>query len=162
MNAPTRDKLELWGGRLYIAVSIVLCLACWCLVSQLKAAQLQPIASAISTFAGIMFGFVMASITLLASAKDNTLIKNTQKTGYLKNLVDQLHKTMGWLLFVCVIFLVVMFLPDSLSFKHPALWGRTETLYSSIVLQLGVFILLISFKNFYLTWRQFKEFTKLM
>lgn len=162
MNASKRDKLELWCGRLYIAASIALCLACWCAVSELKAAQLQPIASAISTFAGILFGFVMASITLLASAKDNTLIKNTQKTGYLKKLVDRLHKTMGWLLFVCVIFLVVMFLPDNLLFKHPSFFGKTETLYSSIVMQLGVFILLISFKNFYLTWRQFKAFTNLM
>ncbi|MBF7997758.1 hypothetical protein [Rahnella laticis] len=147
---------------LYLVLSIALCIASWPLVTKMSAAQMQPIASAISTFSGILFGFVMASVTLIASAKDNTLIKNLAKTGYLKKLAERMHSTMGWLLGVCFAFIVILFFPDSLKFKIPFSSSSTEYLYSQIVLELGIFLLLITFKKFYHTWKEFKEITKLM
>ncbi|PSW21431.1 hypothetical protein C9I98_05725 [Photobacterium sanctipauli] len=145
----------------YLAV-LGFCYLSWPIISGLKSSQIQPIASTVATFAGILFGFVMASMTLLASAKDNTLVRNTQRTGYLPKLVARLHKTMGWLLAVCITFIITMFLPDSLSFTV----GEGETTlkytYSSVLVQLGVFILILAFKEFFHTWQQFKRFTSLM
>lgn len=138
------------------------CYLSWPIISILKVSQIQPIASTVATFAGILFGFVMASMTLLASAKDNTLVRNTQRTGYLPKLVDRLHRTMGWLLSTCIIFIMTMFLPDTLSFTV----GEGDTsetfLYSSALVQIGVFVLILAFKEFYHTWQQFKKFTSLM
>lgn len=162
MKASTKKMLIKTCDYGYFLLSLVVSILCWKLTSDLKAAQLQPIASAISTFAGILFGFVMASITLLASAKNNTLVINTQKTGYLGKLVDRLHKTMGLLLIVCVVFIILLFLPDTLTFSMPFIENKKNYLYSGIILQLGIFVLLLAFKNFFITWLRFKEFTKLM
>ncbi|MDN3632521.1 hypothetical protein [Vibrio lentus] len=130
----------------------------WPVISQLKMAHLQPIASTVSTFAGILFGFAMGSITLLTSSS-HTLIENTKRTGYLKVLTSNLHSTMGWLLGVCVIFLITMFIPDSLTFSYGEESDKKEYLYACIIAQVGVGVLIIAFKEFFMTWRDFKKFS---
>lgn len=156
------SRIGKFGEIAYFLVAVVLCILSWPLTTKLDAAKIQPIASAISTFAGVLFGFVMASVTLIASAKDNTLIKNLEKTGYLKTLTERMHSTMGWLLAVCFVFIVVLFFPDSLSFKEPFIKNGAERTYSQVILQIGIFLLLITFKKFYLTWVEFKGLTRLM
>ncbi len=137
------------------SVSFVICMFIWPVVADFSAKQIQPIASAVSTIAGILFGFVMASITLFASAKDNTLIRNTTLTGYLPKLVNKLHFTMGLLLAVCFIFLVVLFIPDTADF---AINDKTIKL-AAVVMIVGVFVMLNAFANFFVSWNKFKEFS---
>jgi hypothetical protein len=132
----------------------------WPTASGFKATQIQPIASAILTLSGVLFGFTMASITLFASAKDNVLIRNTTLTGYLPKLVNQLHITMGLLLCVCVVFLSVLFLPDSLTFDFGSPVQKYRT--STVVLMIGLLCLFTSFYFFYRSWWSFKAFTKHM
>lgn len=156
------SRAKAFGSVAYTIAAFCICIVSWPLTIKLGAAQLQPIASAISTFAGILFGFVMASVTLIASAKDNTLIKNLSKTGYLKTLTEKMHTTMGYLLAVCFVFIIILFFPDTLKFKLPFVNDATEHTYSQLILQIGLFLLLITFKNFYQTWKEFKEITKLM
>lgn len=156
------NRLKAIGGIVYTILALILCVVSWPLTVKLTASQLQPIASAILTFSGILFGFVMASVTLIASAKDNTLIKNLAKTGYLKTLTERMHSTMGWLLSVCFVFILILFFPDSLKFTFPYGKAPIEHTYSQLILQFGMFLLLITFKNFYHTWKEFKEITKLM
>jgi len=157
-----KERLKKLANSAYILSSAIFCIIAWPLFAKLTFAQIQPIASAISTFSGILFGFVLGSITLIASAKDNTLIKNIGKTGYLKKFTEEMHSTMGWLLSVCIIFIVLLFFPDSLKFKFPFVTTNQEYAYAQLFLQLGIFILLITFKKFFTTWLRLKDITKLM
>lgn len=145
---------------LYIVpfISLLICYGIWPTISGLAAKDVQPIASAVSTISGVLFGFVMASITLFASAKDNTLVKNTTLTGHLPRLVNRLHLTMGSLLFVCLIFLVVLFIPDSLVFD----FNGQPIKYISVVLIVGLFFLITSFFLFFQSWLGFKSFAEHM
>ena len=135
-------------------ISLIISIFMWPVIDGLKENQIQPIASAISTVAGILVGFVMASISLFASAKDNTLVKNTTKTGYLPKLVNRLHYTMGLLLAVCFVFLIVLFVPTGISIS--------DFKIISLVINIGVFLALNSFFNFFVSWKRFKEFSQHM
>ncbi|HGD7406135.1 TPA: hypothetical protein ACI7AC_004653 [Escherichia coli] len=146
----------------YNLASAVFCIIAWPLSAKLNFAQIQPIASAVSTFSGILFGFVLGSLTLIASARDNTLIRNIGKTGYLKKLTEEMHSTMGWLLSVCIIFIILLFSPDTLKFKFPLVKDADEHTYAQLLLQVGIFFLLITFKKFYTTWSRLKDITRLM
>lgn len=141
-------------------ISLIVCYSVWPTVAALSAKEIQPIASAVSTISGVLFGFVMASITLFASAKDNTLVKNTTLTGHLPKLVNKLHLTMGSLLLVCLIFLIVLFLPDSLTFEIGQ--SNSKYRYSSAVSLVGIFFLINSFFLFFSSWFSFKEFAEHM
>jgi len=157
-----KENLKILANYAYILASAAFCIVVLPFSVRLTFAQIQPIASAISTFAGILFGFVLGSITLMASAKDNTLIKNIGKTGYLRRFTEEMHSTMGWLLSVCISFIVVLFFPDTLKFKIPYITKNAEHTYAQLLLQLGIFVLLITFKKFYITWLRLKEITRLM
>ena len=113
-----------------------------------------------STVSGILFGFIMASISLFASAKDNKLVRNTTLTGHLPKLVDRLHLTMGLLLVVCVIFLAVLFLPDTFVFEMGD--PKQSYKYSSALVVVGMCFLINSFSLFGLSWYGFKSFTRHM
>jgi hypothetical protein len=152
------DKLKRYYYLLVILITLFICWSAWPVVSKFTSKEIQPIASAISTLSGILFGFVMASISLFASAKDNKLVKNTTLTGYLPKLVNRLHITMGLLLFVCFTFLLVLFIPDSLTFTI----SNTSYKYSVVVVMFGIFLGLNSFIQFYLSWNGFKDFSKHM
>ncbi|NRB63491.1 MAG: hypothetical protein HRU40_10800 [Saprospiraceae bacterium] len=152
------DKLKQYYYIIVILITLVICWGAWPVVSKFTAKEIQPIASAVSTLSGILFGFVMASISLFASAKDNKLIRNTTLTGYLPKLVNRLHVTMGLLLFVCFTFLLVLFIPDSLTFTV----DNTSYKYSVVIVMLGIFLGLNSFVQFYMSWRGFKDFSEHM
>jgi hypothetical protein len=152
------DKLKEYYYIIVILITLVICWGAWPVVSKFTAKEIQPIASAVSTLSGILFGFVMASISLFASAKDNKLIRNTTLTGYLPKLVNRLHVTMGLLLFVCFTFLLVLFIPDSLTFTV----GNISYKYSVVIVMFGIFLGLNSFVQFYMSWRGFKDFSEHM
>lgn len=137
-----------------LVISLIISILMWPVIDGLKENQIQPIASAISTVAGILVGFVMASISLFASAKDNTLVKNTTKTGYLPKLVNRLHYTMGLLLAVCFVFLIVLFIPSGVAISSFKI--------ISLVINFGIFLALNSFFNFFVSWKRFKEFSEHM
>lgn|GEM_PF-1171401 len=129
-------------------------------VSNLDANKIEPIASTVSTVAGILFGFVMASVTLLASANGNVLIKNTQKTKYLPGLVSRLHRMMAWLLLVCIVFLSCLFIPDT-AIIHSNIFPQ-NTKWVSLVLSFGIFVFSISVIKFIFVWREFSNFVSNM
>jgi hypothetical protein len=152
------NKLKKYYYIIVILITLIICWVAWPVVSKFTAKEIQPIASAVSTLSGILFGFVMASISLFASAKDNKLIRNTTLTGYLPKLVNRLHVTMGLLLFVCFTFLLVLFIPDSLTFTV----ANISYKYSVVIVMFGIFLGLNSFVQFYMSWRGFKDFSEHM
>lgn len=141
-------------------IAIAVCAIAWPVVSKFSASQITPIGSSIATVAGVLLGFVMASITMFGSVKDNTLIRNTKLTGYFPKLVNRLHVTMGLLLAVCFIYTTVLFLPDDLTFAMNE--EGNEYKYSSVLMILGIFFLVHSSYSFFLAWRGFKEFVENM
>ena len=143
-----------------VIVSLLTCWLVWPTVSAFTSKEIQPIASSVSTLSGILFGFVMASISLFASAKDNKLVKNTTLTGHMPKLVNSLHLTMGMLLGVCVTFLIVLFLPDTVTFAMGV--NSTQYKYSTVLVTFGIFLLINSFNLFFLAWRNFKSFAEHM
>ena len=143
-----------------ILSSTVICWLAWPTISSFTMKEIQPIASAVSTVSGVLVGFVMASISLFASASNNKLVKNTMLTGHLPKLVNLLHITMGLLLLVCLLFLIVLFLPDTLVFEVGS--SKNSYRYSSSLLLIGIFFLIYSFALFGLSWKGFKDFAKHM
>ncbi|WP_421848367.1 hypothetical protein [Marinomonas sp.] len=139
-----------------IASAIVAAVA-WEVVPSLTLSQIQPIASTAATVTGILFGFVMASVILLATAKDNALIRNTQLTGYLPRLVRRLHETMGCLLSVCIIFLASLFIPENAMFSDTGTLSNLKLI--SIIVEVGVFVLTFSVCMFIIVWREFSKFS---
>ncbi len=129
-------------------------------VVKLSSSQIQAISSTVSTVAGILFGFVMASVTLLASAKGNVLVENTKKTKYLQKLMSRLHRMMAWLLFVCVVFLACLFIP--VSFPAPCTIFPENTKCVAVLLSIGVFLFVVSIVKFIFVWREFSEFASNM
>jgi hypothetical protein len=140
-----------------LIVSSVVAVVAWKAVPGLTLNQIQPIASTAATVAGILFGFVMASVTLLSTAKDNALIRNTGLTGYLPRLVRRLHETMGCLLSVCIIFLASLFIPENAMFADNGSLANVKLI--SIVVEIGVFVLTFSVCMFIVVWREFSKFS---
>ena len=149
LNANYTDRI------LPICVAALVATLAWQFIPNLELSQIQYIASTISTVSGILFGFVMASITILASAKDNRLIQNTVKTKYLPKLVSKLNFTMVLLLCVCVIFLSSLFIKiDKIAFS--------EIRLVSIIIVVGVFIFSLAVYKFLSVWHEFSKFASHM
>ena len=58
-----KENLKILANYAYILASAAFCIVVLPFSVRLTFAQIQPIASAISTFAGILFGFVLGAIT---------------------------------------------------------------------------------------------------
>ncbi|BCS94522.1 hypothetical protein DSLASN_01540 [Desulfoluna limicola] len=145
----------MWKKNVNILICSVVTYFSWNIVPSLSESQIQAIASPVSTVAGILFGFVMASVTLIISAKDNTLVRNTQLTGYLPKLLYKLHCTMGWLLFVSIIFLVCIFIPVTLKIQT-----LNDIKVVSILIEIGIFSFTMSLCSFFAVWREFSHFSR--
>ncbi|TNC80689.1 MAG: hypothetical protein C9356_12375 [Oleiphilus sp.] len=141
-------------------VSAMICWFIWPTVSEFESKSIQPIASAVSTITGILLGFIMASMSIIGAAPSNTLIRNTSLTGYLPQLVERLHYTMGALLVVCLIFLAVLFVPESKTLRLSE--AGAEYRLGSVFVLVGMFVLIIAVYLFLWTWTKFKDFAKHM
>lgn len=148
------------GTLLSILFSGGISYAAWTVIPRLEANSIQAIGSTVSTVSGILFGFVMAAVTLLISAKDNTLVKNTQMTGYLPKLIKKLHITMGWLLLACVSFLTCLFIPNSIKFTFGEQLQDVKLV--SMIALVGVFVFCMSICYFLRVWSEFSKFSKNM
>ncbi|WP_136512923.1 hypothetical protein [Geomonas edaphica] len=130
-------------------------------LAQLSVSTMQPLASTVATVAGILVGFLMASVTIIMSANNNALVQNTKLTNYLPGLLHRLHVAMAWLISVCVIFLVCMVIPET-SFIQTDLSVLNGKKYLLIVLDVGVFIFCMSLYNFIMVWKEFTRFAKIL
>jgi hypothetical protein len=138
-----------------VILAILVSALAWKFTPCLELSQVQYIASTMSTVSGILFGFVMASITILATAKDNKLVQNTAKTQYLPKLVSKLNCVMVFLLLVCVVFLSSLFIKiDNIAYG--------EIKLVSIIIEIGVFIFSLAVYKFIRVWREFSKFASHM
>lgn len=102
------------------------------------------IAGVVATISGILFGFVLAAISILSSsANANGIIDALKKNNAFKELVHGLLSTGVTLITACLFTLVSMFLPS------------TGVVFSDITfLLIGFYFVLISIATFLRCWQK--------
>lgn len=102
------------------------------------------VAGVISTISGILFGFVLAAISVLSSSSSkDSIVDALKKNNCFKGLITGLLNTGITLIFSCLFALISMFLPSDAIF-----------LSDLIFLLIGFYFILISIATFLLSWRK--------
>lgn len=103
-------------------------------------------AGVLSTIAGILFGFVLASISIFSSANDGKegAINALKRNNILPKIINRLLSTGLTLIIACLFPLVAMFLPDDIIVKGAPL--------DFLFILLGLSSLLISLFTFGRCW----------
>ena len=73
--------------------------------------KIIPIASSITTLVGILFGFLITSVSILLSLKDNKVVRNYALINFIPDLAKDIYITICLLLITCFIFLIILFIP---------------------------------------------------
>ncbi|MCD9500365.1 hypothetical protein [Photobacterium carnosum] len=106
------------------------------------------IASPLATVAAMLFGFIIASVTFLSSAKDSSLIKAMKDTQMHQQLLSQLHHTGIGLISSCIFMVLSIFSPSKPIIKTINFnWD-----YSLLII--GFFLLLFSMIEFWFCWKR--------
>ncbi|ELY2562279.1 hypothetical protein [Cronobacter sakazakii] len=101
-------------------------------------------AGALSTISGVLFGFVLASVTILSSFDNSKgLIGALQANGVLKGIIESLFATGMTLIAACISAMVSMF--------APVVYGLALDYYT---LLLAVSYLVISMITFCMNWKE--------
>lgn len=90
-------------------------------MEQLRPDAVRTIASALSSIAASMIGFVVAAVAIVWSARDKTLLANMQKTGHYHDLVDELCYSVVLYLISMVVSVAALFLTDAWVFAITAI-----------------------------------------
>jgi len=102
-------------------------------------------AGVLSTVAGILFGFVLAAVSIFSSANsDDGIIDALKRNKVLPNLINKLLDTGITLILACIFPLIAMFLPNT----------PEVTSFDFVFILIGLAYLLISMLTFYLCWRK--------
>ena len=136
-------------------VALLITALAYQIIPNLKDADINQISSSISAVSGMLFGFLMATFTLLVSATENSLVRNTKQTGYFSDLLNSITGTMISLIITCFIFLAVNYIPDT-SFITKNLKSIT------VLITIGTFLLTLSSVKFIYIWKEFNKFASLM
>lgn len=102
------------------------------------------IAGVVSTISGILFGFVLAAISILSSSSSQDgIVDALKKNNAFKELIHGLLNTGITLIIACLFTLISMFLPND------------NSLISDLTfLLIGLYYILISIATFLLCWRK--------
>ncbi|HGY1116627.1 TPA: hypothetical protein ACNUX9_003494 [Providencia rettgeri] len=102
------------------------------------------VAGVVSTISGILFGFVLAAISILSSSNNpNGIVDALKKNNAFKTLVNGLLSTGITLITACLFTLISMFLPNN------------NIVFSDVIfLLVGLYYILISIVTFMLCWRK--------
>ncbi|MEI4985564.1 hypothetical protein [Aeromonas caviae] len=108
--------------------------------------DIVAIAGPLSTIAGILFGFIIASVSFFSTSANNSLITNMKNTGMYKQLMGQLSHTGLALITSCIFMVVAMFSPFDVKIYDYNL--------DYVFLSLGFLILCYSLFEFWSCWRK--------
>lgn len=123
----------------------------WVLVKKITPmshADILTIAGVISTISGILFGFVLAAISIFSSSSDNKdgIIHALKQNKILPKLINDLLSTGVLLIAACLFPLAAMFITDKTTFYSVRLD------FSLIIV--GFSFLLTSIASFTMSWRR--------
>lgn len=131
-----------------IIISVVLA---WILVKYVTPMQHTDILSTsgvLSTVAGILFGFVLAAISIFSSASSSPdgIIQALKSTKILPKLIESLLSTGATLIIACIFPLIAMFISDKFTIYAIRL-DFALTLF-------GLSTLLVSIASFVSAWKK--------
>ncbi|MBM4942634.1 hypothetical protein HYO28_04020 [Vibrio parahaemolyticus] len=109
--------------------------------------QIIAIGSPLATVAGILFGFVMASLTFISSNNESVLLKAMKSTNMYQPLMDGLSTTGLALISSCIFMVFSIFLPSKPVFTLNMNWDY-------LMLLLGFFTLIYGLFEFLSSWRK--------
>ncbi|WP_158249865.1 hypothetical protein [Pantoea sp. ICBG 1758] len=110
--------------------------------------EILTVAGVMSTVAGILFGFVLAAISIFSSAGSNPngIVSSLKATNILPKLISTLLTTGTTLIFACVFSIISMFIPETVLVKSLRL--------DFAMVLLGLSNLIVSIISFIGTWRK--------
>lgn len=104
------------------------------------------IAGPLSTIAGILFGFVIASVSFFSTSASNSLIENMKSTGMYQQLINQLSHTGQMLITSCIFMVISIFSPQVV------IYGKINIDYALLIV--GFFFLCYGLLEFWTCWRK--------
>ncbi|ASM01993.1 hypothetical protein BVG88_07390 [Serratia marcescens] len=117
-------------------------------ITPMPHSDIMTTAGVLSTVAGILFGFVLAAISIFSSSSSSKdgIVHALKQNKILSKILENLLATGATLIFACLFSMIAMFITDNV------------ILYSTRVdfalTTLGLCTLLISILSFSLTWRK--------
>lgn len=132
----------LWKIALLLAIAYGASLA----FKPMKHADVLTTAGVLSTVSGILFGFVLAAISIFSSAKsdEDGAINALKRNNILPLIIKRLLSTGATLIVACFFPLIAMFLPDDLLVKGNPI--------DYVFILLGLSSLMISLYTFSRCW----------
>lgn len=117
-------------------------------VTPMPHSDILTTAGVLSTVAGILFGFVLASISIFSSASASTdgLIYALKKNKILPQLIKSLLSTGASLVLACVFPLIAMFVNEKVIIS--------DIRVDYVLTLFGFSILIVSIASFVSTWRK--------
>lgn len=112
----------------------------------MKHADVMTTAGVLSTVSGILFGFVLAAISIFSSANSDKdgAINALKRNNILPLIIKRLLSTGATLIMACILPLIAMFLPDDLVLKGNPI--------DFVFILLGLSSLLVSLYTFSRCW----------
>lgn len=139
-------------NRLPDVVLLFLCYLYHPIIFKFSNEKVHLIVSIVSTIAGILLGFLIASLSILYASKEDRFMYNLSVIGILPKLIAALYSTTIMLLTTCFIYLLILFIPDNISFNF---YNKEYSLLHALFL-IGVFFMVRSFIKFYIFLYRFK------
>lgn len=118
--------------------------------------RIIAIASPLATVAGILFGFVMASITFISSNSKNQLIANMKSTNLYHPLMENLATTGLALITSCIFMVFSIFMPENDMFSW-FLKTSFKLNWDNFFLLIGFYTLIYGLFEFLSTWRKVND-----
>ncbi len=85
--------------------------ASWCPFSARTAEQIYDVVGQFSSISGVLLGFLIAALSILATIGDRQLVANMRKTGHLELLLREVFFASIAFLITLVLSLICLFLP---------------------------------------------------
>lgn len=104
-------EIKFWSSR--IAISFVLVAIAWKfdLVNELKSPDARAATGVVAQMGATMLGFVLAALAILTSIANSRLIRNMQRTGHYRVLINRMFSCISAFGLVAVIGLLLLFAP---------------------------------------------------
>ncbi|CNJ15096.1 MULTISPECIES: hypothetical protein [Yersinia] len=131
-----------------LIMTVVLCVIFVKYFKPMQHNDVMTSAGVLSTVAGILFGFVLAAVSIFSSASDRNdgIIHALKKNNILQSIISKLLSTGFTLILACVFPLIAMFLP-----AESYLFNVSIDFLFTII---GLSLLVIAIFSFVSCWRK--------
>ena len=111
--------------------------------------QIISISGPIGAFSAMLFGFVIASISIFSGASNNSFIRKMKANNMLSPLMQDMNNTGIFLILSCIFSIISMFTP----FK---IFILVNVSYDYFLLLASLFFIILSMILFFSIWRKIR------